>query len=86
MSYRNSEDWVHVDHYNDDVSRLEKKVKELEEVVFEQDEEKVRLLAELMLLREQLSGQGLHFLNELIYTHHTSDIKAAENLLMEIEQ
>jgi hypothetical protein len=46
----------------------------------------VRLLAELMLLREQLSGQGLHFLNELIYTHHASDIKAAENLLMEIEQ
>jgi hypothetical protein len=89
MSYHhgyNSEDWVHVDHYNDDVSRLEKKVKELEEVVFEQDEEKVRLLAELMLLREQLSGQALKDITHLIYTHDVSDIKAAEYLLMEIEQ
>ena len=92
MSYHHgysSEDWVHIDNYNDDVGRLEKKVKELEEVVFEQDEEKVRLLAELMMIRDYMGSnpsEARKCLCDAINVHHASDIKAAENLLMEIEQ
>jgi hypothetical protein len=86
MSYRNSEDWVHVDDYWKEVDRLEKRVKEMEESIYEQDEEKVRLLAELMLLREKVGGQALEDLTHLIYTHNAHFIKEAENLIMEIEQ
>jgi hypothetical protein len=89
MSYRNSEDWVHVDHYNDEVSRLEKKVKELEEVIFEQDEEKVRLLAELIMIRDYLDvspALASRELLKIINTHDKADIKKAENLIMEVEQ
>lgn len=89
MSYRNSEDWVHIDEVSGHIDRLEKKVKELEEVVFEQDEEKVRLLAELMMIRDYMGAnpsEARKCLCDAINVHHASDIKAAENLLMEVEQ
>jgi hypothetical protein len=48
------------------VNHLAKKVKELEEVVMEQDEARVDLLAELMLLR-QMYGDYRDMSEELTY-------------------
>jgi hypothetical protein len=72
--------YIAYSEYEAEVNHLAKKVKELEEVVMEQDEARVDLLAELMLLR-QMYGDYSDMSEELTYIinlHSKNDRAMAE--------
>jgi hypothetical protein len=72
--------YIAYSEYEAEVNHLAKKVKELEEVVMEQDEARVDLLAELMLLR-QMYGDYSDMKEELTYLinlHSKQDRAMAE--------
>jgi len=79
----NGIEYIMAEEYAAEVNHLAKKVKELEEVVMEQDEARVDLLAELMLLcrryndNRELEDELAH----LIYLHSKADRVMAEEQL-----
>jgi hypothetical protein len=76
----NGIEYIMAEEYAAEVNHLAKKVKELEEVVMEQDEARVDLLAELMLLR-QMYGDYRDMKEELTYLinlHSKQDRAMAE--------
>jgi hypothetical protein len=77
---RDGVSYIAYSEYEAEVNHLAKKVKELEEVIMEQDEARVDLLAELMLLR-QMYGDYSDMKEELTYLinlHSKQDRAMAE--------
>lgn len=83
MSYRNQEDWVHIDAYNEEVDSLQDKVSELTAVNQDMADDEVFILSELIELRWRYSDYSDMYqeLEHIIRLHDKSVIeKAIEKL------
>jgi hypothetical protein len=81
---RNGVSYIAYSEYEAEVNHLAKRIKEFEEVIAEQDEARVDLLAELILISQsyhnnpELMRDDLQYLIKL---HHASEIRRARKQL-----
>jgi chromosome segregation ATPase len=84
MSYKNQEDWVHIDDYNDEIQKLEDRISELETVNRDMRDDEVTVLSDIMLIRDHYSDYSdvKEELDYIIKAHDHSVRRKAQEYLM----